>query len=72
MRIDDIQLTKSAAMPGHYHLRIESFGYKADLFFEPKLTHLMEAVADAIKFFGQAHGVLEKQKDGTYKNVRKA
>lgn len=59
MKIDDISIERSGVMPNNYVLRIESGGYKATLHFEADLHHFASAVAGALKYFGQVHGLIK-------------
>lgn len=62
MQIDDISITR--LFPG-WVLSIESGGYKFTGNFD-NLLGFMHAVGDAVKYFGQAHGLLERKANGEY------
>lgn len=70
MKIDDISITRSAVMPGNFALHIESGGYQYTGYFD-SLMGFMQACAEAIKFFGQVHGAITVDKDGTVRSTRK-
>lgn len=67
MRIDHISIERSTVSPTDYILRIESGGYTFIGYFDHLLT-FMHAVGDAIKYFGQAHGLLERKADGQFES----
>lgn len=72
MRIDAISITPMLSSTGlkTWILSIESGGYKFTGGFD-NLLSFMHAVGDAIKYFGQAHGVLRKNAKGELVNVQK-
>lgn len=72
MRIDNISITPMLSSTGNksWILKIESIGYQFTGGFD-NLLSFMHAVGDAIKYFGQAHGVLKPDGKGGFKNVLK-
>lgn len=65
MRIDDMYICRNPKHPSTWMMHIESGGYRFTVGFDHLLS-FMHAVSDAVKFFGQAHGLIEKKADGTY------
>lgn len=72
MRIDAISITPLLSSTGSktWVLQIDSAGHRFTGGFD-NLWSFMHAVGDAIKYFGQAHGVLRKNEKGELVNVRK-
>lgn len=70
MRIDSMELEPSAVMPNARILRITSGGYKATVHFENNLHSFVDAVADVLKFFGKAHGIIEISDSGVVSATR--
>lgn len=69
MRIDDISVTRSQASPGEFILYIESKGHRFTGYFDNLVT-FMQAVGEAVKYFGQVHGLVTV-KDGVVKTAVK-
>lgn len=57
MKIDDISITRSLVSPGEFVLKIESKGHTFVGYFD-NIIAFMAAVGDAVKFFGQVHGLI--------------
>jgi hypothetical protein len=68
MHIDDISLERSRTMPGTYILTIESGGHKFTGQFGRDLNLFFGVVSDALKYFGQVHGlIVPGSQEGTFK-----
>ena len=65
MKIDSISITPTLA--GNHRLHIESGGYTFDGGFDD-LMSFAAAVSGAVKYFGLAHGLLERRADGTFQS----
>jgi hypothetical protein len=69
--IKHIDIEKSLVVAGSYNLLIEDHrGYRyTGNFAANDLMHFAQAVSEAIKFFGAAHGLIHVEKDGTVRKV---
>lgn len=73
MRIDDITIKPAVLMARggrEWTLHVESGGYVFDGTFD-NLLSFMHCVGECIKYFGQVHGLIRKNSDGSYKSAAK-
>lgn len=77
INIKHITIEKSLVIPGSYTLHVVSRGpdgrdydYKGN-FASNDLMHFAAAVSEAIKFFGQVHGTITVDKEGTVRRVER-
>lgn len=68
-KIDFIEIERSAVVGGSHNLRIECGGYTYVGNFDNNIMHFMQACAEAIKYFGAAHGLTVTDKEGTTRRV---
>lgn len=74
MKIDQITIKESNVFSPNFNgkkwaLHIESAGYKYTGYFD-NLMGFMQACSEAMKFFGQAHGAITVDKDGTVRGTK--
>lgn len=73
MKIDDISIkpSKIIGLGGReWTLHVESGGYQFDGTFD-NLMSFMHCVAGCIQYFGQAHGLIAKNSDGSFRTIAK-
>ena len=64
MKIEHISIERSRASPSDRILTIESGGYKFVGYFDD-LNAFYRAVGGAMRYFGQASGIIDVKPDGT-------